>query len=169
MSVNACYRQSRIRSTLILRADMSIPRRGAKSTLRLFFSILVLLLLCGFVACSAYLRLGTTLISEFPSPDGNWDAVLMVRNGGAMTGYATVVSVNRDYWLARQFALVWPTAVFVVDDNAGKISWGDRGQINVKVRWVTGTQLVVSYPKQAGVLRQEPRAHSVNVQYLVSE
>jgi hypothetical protein len=144
---------------------MSAIRR----TLCLGCSVVVLLVMCVIVGCGAYLRLGTTFIQEFPSPDGNWDAVLMVRNGGAMTGYATVVSVNRDYWLARQFALVWPTAVFVVDDNAGKISWGDRGQINVKVRWVTGTQLVVSYPKQAGVLRQEPRAHSVNVQYLVSE
>ena len=144
---------------------MSAIRR----TVRLWCSVVVLLVMCVIVGCGTYLRLGTTFIQEFPSPDGNWDAVLMVRNGGAMTGYATVVSVNGDYWLARQFALVWPTAVFAVDDNGGKISWGDRGQINVKVRWVTGTQLVVTYPKQARVLRQEPRVHSVKVQYLVSE
>jgi len=86
-----------------------------------------------------------------------------------MTGYATIVSVNSDNWLARQLALVWPTAVFSADDNGMAISWGDRGQINVKVRWVTGTQLVVTYPKQARVFRREPRVHSVNVQYVVSE
>jgi hypothetical protein len=80
---------------------MSAIRR----TVRLWCSVVVLLVMCVIVGCGAYLRLGTTFIQEFPSPDGNWDAVLMVRNGGAMTGYATVVSVNGDYWLARQFAL----------------------------------------------------------------
>jgi hypothetical protein len=138
-------------------------------TLRLWCSVLVVLVICGIVGCGAYLRLGTTVIEEFPSPDGNWDAVLMVRNGGAMTGYATVVSVNSDNWLARQIALVLPTAVFSADDNNMAISWGDRGQINVKVRWATATQLVVAYPKNARVFRQEPTVHSVNIQYVVSE
>ena len=48
----------------------------------------------------------------------------MVRNGGAMTGYATVISLVRNKnWVARQAALFWPRAVFAADDNDGAVSW----------------------------------------------
>ena len=168
-NTHACFRQSKNRSTLIRRADMSIPGSGAKSTLRLFSSILVLLLLCGFVGCAVYLRLGTTLIGDFASPDGRREAIVMVRNGGAMTGFATVVSVSDSNWVARQAALFWPSVVFAADDNDGAVSWGEKGQIKVDVRWASNTQLIVAYPEKARVLRQERNLHSLSVQSVVSK
>jgi hypothetical protein len=85
---------------------------------------MVLLCMCGLAACGAYVRMGTTVIADFISPDGRWDAVLMVRNGGAMTGYSTAVSVVRANRVNRQlelYALYRPVHVFVADDNDGAV------------------------------------------------
>ena len=115
------------------------------------------------------MRYGTTVIGDFLSPDGKWDALLLVRNGGAMTGYATQISIveggNR---FARQVALFRASPVFVVDDNDGTVRWGDRGQLNLKLDWTSGTQLVVTYPERARVFRQEPAFRSVRIRYFPS-
>ncbi len=46
-----------------------------------------------FGLCAAYLGMGTSVVGDFVSPDGTFDAVLMVRNGGAATGYSTGISL----------------------------------------------------------------------------
>jgi hypothetical protein len=114
----------------------------------------------------AYVRLGTAVIGDFLSPDEKWDALVLVRNGGAMTGYATQISIveggNR---FARQFALFRASPVFVVDDNDGAVRWGDRGQLDLRLDWTSSTQLVVTYPEKARVFRQEPAFRSVKIRY----
>ena len=130
------------------------------------------ILLFGIVGCAAYVRLGTTVVGDFPSPDGKWDAALMVRNGGAMTGYSTAISVVRANWLARELALCAlyrPVHVFVADDNDGKVAWGSQGQINVKVWWASTSELDVTYPDKTRVIRAEPKVNSVNIRYALSE
>jgi len=139
-----------------------------RNNLRFWCSVLGLILLFGIVGCIAYVRFGTTVIGNFPSPDGKFDAVLMVRNGGAMTGYATVVSLVSNNWISRQVSAFRLEHVFVADDNKGAISSGGRGQINVEPHWETSTELVVAYPEKARVFKQESRSHSVNVRYAVS-
>ena len=125
---------------------------------------LLALLIVG--CCSAYVRMGTTVIGDFVSPDHTLDAVLMVRNGGAMTGYATGIAVVLTRIpLARQLALTLGPDLFVVDDNEGKVSVGDRGQIDVMIRWLSNRQLLVQYPAKAYVYRQEPSYYSVKIQY----
>lgn len=78
----------------------------------------VLLIVAG---CATYIRLGTTVIGDFVSPDGVHDAVLMVRNGGAASGYSTGISIVRAHApLARELALLrGGMNVFVADDNDG--------------------------------------------------
>jgi hypothetical protein len=89
--------------------------------LRLWGAVVGLVLLSLLGGCCAYLRLGTTVIGDFVSPDGKWDAVLTVRNGGAMTGYATAVFiVGAGNPLARQIALIRAAHVFVVTIMTGR-------------------------------------------------
>lgn len=118
--------------------------------------------------CSAYIRLGTTVIDDVVSPDGVHDAVLMVRNGGAATGYVTGISLLSHNPLARQFALTRRMNLFVIDDNDGMVRWGDRGQLDVKISWVSNTQLLVQYPAKARVFRQEASYQSTTVRYVPS-
>jgi hypothetical protein len=150
-------------------ARIRTTSEGHRNTLRVWCSVLGLVLLFGIVGCIAYVRLGTTVIGNIPSPDGKWDAVLMVRNGGAMTEYATTISIVRNSWVSRQFATFWPKHVFVVDDNDGAITSGDRGQIRVEAYWETNTDLIVTYPEKARVFRRELKSDSVNVRYAVSQ
>ena len=132
----------------------------------LAFALCVLLIIGG---CSAYVRLGTEVIGDFVSPDGMRDAVLMVRNGGAMTGYNTGISLVPHNPLARQMALFRRTNLFVVDDNDGAVRWGDRGQLDVKVSWLSNTQLLVRYPVKGRVFKQVTSCQSVTVQYAPAE
>lgn len=138
--------------------------------LRLWGSVIAVVLLAILGGCCVYIRSGTDVIKEVVSPDGYWDAVLMVRNGGAMTSYATVVAVvSAGNPAARQLALFWPTSIFVADANDGAVRLGHRGQLDVKVSWVSTTQLVVTYPEKAFVYRREPKFKSVDVQYIALE
>jgi len=112
--------------------------------------------------------MGTTVIGDFVSPDGALDAVLMVHNGGAMTGYATAIDlVHTRIPLARQLALIETPNLFWLDDNDGKFPWGDRGQLDVRIKWLSNTQLLVQYPAKARVNGQEWSYHSVKIRYEV--
>ena len=132
----------------------------------LAFALCALLIVGG---CSAYLRLGTRVIGDFVSPDGRHDAVLMVRNGGAATGYSTGISLVSSNPLARQLALMKRTNLFVVDDNDGAVRWGDRGQLDVRISWTSNSQLLVQYPAKARVYKQERSYQSTTVQYAQSQ
>lgn len=133
--------------------------------------LLVLALLTAAVgSCgNAYLRLGTNVVGNFPSPDGKWDAVLMVRNGGAMTDFSTQISVvgAHGFW-ARQFALCRPGNLFIADSNHGTVSSGDRGQIDVVIVWKSTRQVTITYPEDARVFKRLTSVAAVSVEYVTS-
>lgn len=134
-------------------------------------SVVILLVLCTLGACGGYVRLGTTVVANSVSPDGKWDAILVVRNGGAMTGFSTGVSVVKANWFSRQLALYAmqrPVHVFVADDNNGAVSVGSKGQISVAVRWASSNDLVIQYPGRARVVKQDTEFRSVRIQYVHS-
>ena len=116
-------------------------------------------------ASGAYLKLGTQRIGEAVSPDRRWTAVLMVRNGGAMTGYATVVSVTHANWLERGIVWLWPENVFIADDNHGALSSGDQGQVSVGLKWESSTHLEVSYPERARIFKQVVNRGPLTITY----
>jgi hypothetical protein len=118
---------------------------------------------------SAFVRLGTTVIGDFVSPDGMHDAVLTVRNGGAMTGFATGVSLVRRNPISRQLALIEHMNLFVIDDNDGAVAVGDRGQLDVQISWVSNTQLLIKYPAKARIFTQEASYQSTAVRYAPSQ
>lgn len=118
--------------------------------------------------CFTYLIRGTTIIGDFVSPDGVHDAVLMVRDGGAVTGYITGISLLPHNSLARHLAFMRGINLFVVDDNEGAVRWGDRGQLEVKISWVSNTQLLVQYPAEARVFKREASYQSMTVRYEAS-
>jgi hypothetical protein len=128
----------------------------------LAFAACALLIVGG---CSAYVRMGTTVIGDFVSPDGMHDAILMARNGGAATGYATGVSVVSHNPVARQLALIKGTNLFVIDDNDGAVRWGNHGQLDVKVSWTSNTQLLIQAPAKARVFKQETSYQATTVRY----
>ena len=63
-----------------------------------------------WIAPFALVRSGTEVVGDVLSPDGKWDVVLMVRNGGATTDYSTQLSV-----------------IPAVGRLCGKLPWAVRG------------------------------------------
>ena len=152
--------------------DMRTRNKAARVTnlmkLRWWFLAFALCGLLVLGSCSAYLRLGTKVVGDFVSPDGKHDAMLMIRNGGAATGYSTGISVVSNNPLARQLAQIKSTNLFVVDDNDGAVRWGDYGQLDVRISWTSSTDLLVQYPAKARVYKQEKSYQSTTVQYAPS-
>lgn len=131
------------------------------STLTVALSISVLSSCCG-----VYVRMGTTVLGEFPSPNGRWNALLMLRNGGAMGGFSTQISLVRTgSVLSRQFALFRPGNAFIVDSNQATAPSGPRGEIPVVIDWTSNSKLTVTYPHDARVFRRSKSVDSVSIEY----
>jgi hypothetical protein len=112
--------------------------------------------------------MGTTPINDMLSPDGKWDAVVTVRNGGAMTGYTTAISVVAASSIAREFSLFTTSRVFAADNNDGLIKSGTNGQIDVRVEWASNSLLVITYPSDARIFTRATKFGSINIRYLTA-
>lgn len=121
---------------------------------------LVLLVFIG-----GYLLLGAMcsneVISESKSPDGSLEAVVFQRDCGATTGFSTQVSIFR-WWLPRGNA---SGNVFVADTNRGAAPSGASGGPEVKVKWQSDNELVISHHQRARTYLAEPQWGSVKVEY----
>jgi hypothetical protein len=125
-----------------------------------FFYLLFVLPLSGCV------RSGTQVTREVVSPNGKWDAIVMVRNGGAMTNFSTQISVVKAADShAKQDALWSVGNVFIADDDHGAIAVDGNGQIKVKIAWASGTKLTIFYPEKTRVFKQETKLQTVTVDY----
>jgi hypothetical protein len=142
-----------------------------RKQLRIYGFVTTSALLVLFGGCAGYLRLGTTVVTDVVSPDEKWDALITVRNGGAMTGYATAISmVSAHNPIARQAALFGASHVlFVLDDNDGAVQVGELGQLNVGAKWTSAASLIVTYPHKARILRQNSSFRSLSIHYVPSE
>src|SRR5664279_5044250 len=83
--------------------------------------VVMLLSVCGLGACGAYVRMGTTVIGDFVSPDGRWDAVLMVRNDGLLYG-----NLSRENQLVCASACLVRIAPACTRVCGGRQQWGSR-------------------------------------------
>lgn len=133
-----------------------------------FWCLLAAVLIIGVISscCGVYVRIGTTVLGEFPSPNGKWNALLMLRNGGAMGGFSTQVSLVRTgSVLPPQLALFRSGNVFIADSNHEAVPSGPQGQISVAISWTSNDRLTISYPHDARVFRQSKLVDSVTIEY----
>lgn len=117
-------------------------------------------------ASLAFVKSATDVVSDVPSPDGKWDVMLMVRNGGATTDFSTQLSlVPAASRLARETAICRPGNVFVADRNDGAVAVDHRGLMPVSVVWESGTQLRITYPPNARVFKRERHFQTLTINY----
>ena len=131
--------------------------------------VLAVLIICAavWIAPFALVRSGTEVVGDVLSPDGKWDVVLMVRNGGATTDYSTQLSVIPAVGrLSREIALGRPGNVFIVDGKInGAVAVNDRGFMHVDVVWQSPNLVLITFPPSARVFKQEGRFQSIIVKY----
>ena len=110
-----------------------------------------------WIAPFALVRSGTEVVGDVLSPDGKWDVVLMVRNGGATTDYSTQLSVIPAVGrLSRELpSRPSPGNVLIADGNHGAVAVNDRGFMHVDVVWQSPNLVVITFPPSARVFKQE--------------
>jgi len=96
------------------------------------------------------------VLSEIPCPTGDRAAIVFERSCGATTGFSTHVSIVNEFGKLAKSA----GNAFVADSDHGKVK-----EMVVTVRWVTRDKLVIRYPAQSRVFKQEAEANGVSVIY----
>jgi hypothetical protein len=121
-----------------------------------------LLMLAGFM----YIRSGTDVAEETASPDGAYTAMVMVRNGGAMTDYSTQISlVPARRFGSRFLATGRPGNLFIADGNDGAVPVNGKGLMDVELKWKSPSDLLIYVPPSARVYKQEWKIESITVKY----
>jgi hypothetical protein len=83
-----------------------------------------------------------------------------------MTGYVTAVSIMGAHSkLGREFAILRGGRDLLIDDNDGAVRWGAKGDIDLRLRWQSNTELVIDYPKNARIIRQKNKDGDVAIFY----
>ena len=101
------------------------------------------------------------IISQVQSPDGRQKAIVFQRDCGATTGFSTQVSI-----LGNSESL--PNAsgnAFTADADHGKAVSGPNGGPIVLVRWLSNSEIEISYDSKARVFLKESSANSVKIRY----
>ena len=131
---------------------------------RIIFSLMGIIAVFA-IADAAFMNAATTVISEDVSPDGQWEAVVMVRNPGAADGFATTVAIQNARLPFRSLRAILNRGDFTVNDNEHAIPLGNKGQIAVRATWLSEQSLRIEYPHNAGVLKQPANVGIVAIQY----
>lgn len=100
-------------------------------------------------------------VGRYPSPDGNIEVRVYVRDCGATTTWATHATVTRKRKLFPNIS----TLVFVADGNHGVAPQGPGYGPEVRVRWLDDNKLVVAHHKDAAVHRSTSEVDGVAIEY----
>ena len=104
---------------------------------------------------------GNQIVSEIPSPDRMFKAVIFQRDCGATTGFSTQVSVLR-------ISTSLPDDsgnIFVADTNHGRARSAAWGGPEAKVYWENSRKLIIEHQIMARVFKAEKQIDGVVVEY----
>lgn len=100
---------------------------------------------------------GNTLVREVPEPGGKHKVIIFQRDCGATTDFVTHVAL-----LKRGEPLSNGTVgnIFIADSNRGNVP-----SMDIDVRWVQASQIVITYPKNARIYKKAERVGDVSASY----
>lgn len=102
---------------------------------------------------------GNEVLSETPSPDGKWKAVIFIVDCGATT---------TDRETAPRVSILRAGDSLSNSDSGNVFGVSPAGAINhpsVQADWEGPSQLVISYPARAAVFKQAERYKDVTIKY----
>lgn len=98
------------------------------------------------------------VLAAHPSPNNKLNAVIFERD--CATDFSTQVSI-----LPRTSALEEYSSIFVADTNHGAAPAGQGGGPEVRITWLSDTQLQIQHHKMAHIIRAETKSEEVEVGY----
>jgi hypothetical protein len=135
-----------------------------RSLRRIIFSLIGLVPFLA-IADAVFMNAATTVISKDISPDGKWEAVVVVRNSGAADGFATTVAIQNARLPFRSLRAILNRGDFTVNDNDHAVPLGNKGQIAIRATWLSEQTLRIEFPRNADVLKQPANVGIVAIQY----
>ena len=128
--------------------------------------VIVVVLLAGYLFYGFYKfsedMCGNQIVSEIPSPDRMFKAVIFQRDCGATTGFSTQVSVLR-------ISTSLPDDsgnIFAADTNHGRARSAAWGGPEAKAHWETSRKLVIEHQIMARVFKAEKQIDGIVVEYI---
>src|SRR5437764_7339497 len=103
---------------------------------------------------------GNEPLSEVPSPDGTFKAIVFQRDCGATTGFSTQISILK----TNQSLPNESGNLFVADTDHGKAPSGPGGGPEVRVTWVATRSLRVAHHQDARVYLANHNASGVSAE-----
>ncbi len=101
------------------------------------------------------------LVGEHPSPDGQYKAVLFVRDCGATTGFSTQVSLLRSNEQVKSGS----GNLFIADTDHGKVPSNLKGGLEVRIGWKGSKDIYIVHHENARVFKAEKIFNGINVDY----
>lgn len=95
---------------------------------------------------------GNDIVSELPSPDKRFKAVVFQRDCGATTGFSTQISIIP---FNEKLGDDSGGNIFVANDNNGNAPLSDKGTIQTDAQWKDSSRLRIIYDKRAKVYKNE--------------
>lgn len=105
----------------------------------------------------------STTVRTLASPDGQRRAVLLVRDCGATTGFATHLALVRAFDPDPESA-----NVLVLDTDHGRAPWNEDGSVPVGLTWLDGVNLRVEYPQTARSFLRREYVDGISIRYEAS-
>ena len=138
---------------------LGIVKHIAKWTLGTF-AVLAVALSSLLYSCS-YFLCDNEIVTQLPSPDEKYKAVVFVRDCGATTTWSTHVSLIRSWsWVGRDDG----GNTFVMDAGDGAPEGPGRGP-EARVRWISAHEIVIAHHRLAEVFRAEKQVGGVTIRY----
>ncbi len=107
---------------------------------------------------------GTYVSEEIPSPSMKLKAVVFQIDCGATTGFNTHVAVGSGSLDTKNTDNI-PQSFFLADLNGGRAPSGRNGGPEVRVHWVSDSQLVLAHHSLARVVRAGAKSEGVSIEY----
>lgn len=127
--------------------------------------LVVLVLVVVFLPSGSDNLCGNAPFAEVLSPAGNLKAVVFERDCGATTRFSTQVSVIK----ATNTLQNEGGNLFIADTNHDAAPSGPGGGPAVRVVWLGPSALRIEYHPLAHVIRSEPSANGVKVEYVSTQ
>ena len=139
-----------------------------KSKLKTVFGCLVFIIIISSIFIGIlFLRFkpneicGNHIIDSKFSPNKKYKLLIFSRDCGATTGFSTQISIIDSNEILEQKDT---GNVFIADDDHGKAK--TKGEIiNLNTRWINNENLVIEYPKNARIYKNDDSEKGINIIY----
>jgi hypothetical protein len=110
--------------------------------------------------CGEFAGCANSIVRQYPSPSGDFEATLFQHDCGATTAFASHVSI-----IPSGGAASGSGNAFVADTDHGAATAGPWGGPDIEVEWQGPDRIVIRYAENARIFKREAEVLGVSIAY----